>query len=194
MRRVAYIRLDKRMGETVQIAALERYSFPLTYTDALGSLRERGEMLSGLRRHDELWLSHMHRLGTGKADLAKVLKAVFKVGAHVVEASTGLKSDDPINLVDMLESAHVFYARTLTPERAKVIGRLGGQKSGVTTRRKDRMPIKDALKFLNDHERYPTLVSALAAINKDKRYKRPWAVAHVYHLKKKDGVKIKDRQ
>jgi hypothetical protein len=185
------------MGETAQLTILEPYSLPLIYTedrrDAHQSLRERGDAIAALRRGDELCVSHLHRLGTGQGDLSAAIRAVIEQGATVIEANTGRRSDNAAQLVGMIADANTFYARTMTPETAQRIGRLGAAASPMTKRRRDRMPIKDALKIVNDHKRYPTLVEALAVINKDKRYKRPWSVAHVYHLKK-DGVRIEDRQ
>lgn len=195
MRR-GYVRPDKRMGETVQLAALESFKCSVIYTEARppigNSLTERADAIASLRDSNELCVSHLHRLGVGKNDLQEAVKAVIGKRAVIVECSTGRMSDDPASLVDMMGDANAFYRKAITPERATEIGKLGASMSPVAQRRRDRMPIKDGLKIINDRKRYPKLVDALKAINKVRGYKRPWNVAYVYRLKA-DGYPVKGR-
>lgn len=181
------------MGETVQLEILEGHDCKVIYTEPRRGLDERINVITSLRHNDELCVSHLHRLGTGQRDLSEVIKAVISQGATIIEVSTGRHSNDPASLVTMIQDANSYYAHSLTSERAQEIGKLGAAASPMTKRRRGRMPIKNALIILNDHKRYPTLVDAITAINKDKRYGRPWNVPLVYRLKK-DGINIKDRQ
>jgi hypothetical protein len=165
----------------------------------------RESWLNHMRPGDEFAVPFFHRLATVRDDeklggLTQVRERIRKSGAVVIELATGRRTDNPHDYADMTAEAIAFYSQKgMTKAWAAKIGKLGAAASPVTKSVDGRAPHDQARGILNDHDEYPTLDDALAAINilKDengKFYKHPWNAAFVYAEVSRGYLVLKKRK
>lgn len=153
---------------------------------------QRAVMLKQIRKGDEIHVSDFHRLGQSVADLVEIVEAIEAKGAAAVEVRTGYRSDKGSQLSKMQHHACLWYARR-DPDTLAVRGREAAKLSSASQPKEGRMPPREAMRFLNDHEKYPYIDDAIEAIAAVKKYGTPWTKSHVYRMNKAKVISLRPR-
>ena len=145
---------------------------------------QRDRMLKALRAGgaDEVWIASLPVLADGRSDMRHVVAELERLGAAIVEGSTGWTLRPPYE--QGLAFAHAWDVYS---QRRKVMDhpREGGR--GVRSGAKDRrMPNAEAHPIWFDPV-LPTNEEAIAKMNADPRYKREWTWRTAYQHFGKSG-------
>lgn len=177
-----YIRLDGRDPDgSEQRAILAKFDPPgrvsrSEYVEeakrVVGQYPRRNALVRAIRKKSDLVVvADFWRLASRTGDLADAVEAIRgrkdadgeKLRVVIVEARTGFRSDCQTQLVRMMEKAtNVYAGRSLSPERAREMGRLGSEASPATKPKGGRMPYRQMAKIINAA---PTLAAAIEEIN-----------------------------
>lgn len=192
---IRYIaRSEPRMSQDDQLAVIGAWR-GRTYRESekgADPFEQRAVMLRQIRKGDEVHVSDFHRLGRAVAELVEIIEAIEAKGAVVVEARTGFRSDKGSQLSKMQHHAGLWYARR-DPVTLASRGREAAKLSSASNPKEGRMPPREAMKFLNDHKKYPYLDDALDALNADPRYGIPWNKPYVYRMNKAKVISLRPR-
>lgn len=181
-----YIRPDARFPATAQKDALRKADV------AEGAIYQESDrqrdtcypeflaLVESLREGDVVMVSAFHRLGSGVDDLRENATILLSKGFEVVEATSGRRSGNPVDLVNMTLDAVLLYSRRLLSHAQAVeLGKLGAAASPKTKPLKGRMPIKMARMMWRSRPDW-TSEQCLALINSDTRYKVKYSMKHAY--------------
>lgn len=192
---IRYIaRSEPRISQDDQLAIIGAWR-GRTYRESekgADPFEQRAVMLRQIRKGDEVHVSDFHRLGQAVAELVEIIEAIEAKGAVVVEARTGFRSDKGSQLSKMQHHAGLWYARR-DPDTLAQRGRDASKLSSASQVKEGRMPPREAMGYLNNHEKYPYLDDALDAINAVKKYGVPWNKPYVYRMRKKGLISLRPR-
>mgnify|MGYP003393277942 CR=1 FL=1 len=146
-----------------------------TIESFIAALRKPKKGASG----DVVLVTSLGRLANRREGITEAVRAIHKVGAVVLETSTGRSSNDAANILEMLDEALDELRadrRTHSKARAKELGKLGG-KARAAQAEADRTSIADALVAWRDLK----LTTAEAL---DTGYMRGWTSSTAYRVLK----------
>jgi hypothetical protein len=184
--RIGYIRADNRMGEAPQREVLEAAGISPNDIRVEGKGSAQPVLTWIIERKirksesDTVEVSDLHRLCSNSECMAEMVSRIAERNAVVVEARTGARSDRVGPFSVALAQSIAFLSGRLTRADRSRIGKLGAEASPVTKPKGGHMPLAQIQTMINDHAKYPTLMDAIEAINRDRRYRRKVNASLIY--------------
>jgi hypothetical protein len=137
-------------------------------------------------------VDEFHHLATTWVALQERVERIHRFNAFVIEAASGRSTEDRVSFARMLQEAQDFYRSGMTRKERSRIGKLGADASSATKPKPGRMPVSEAIVLLYDVKF--TIRGALARINQDTRYVRPWTLSYAYKLAKRGYITLPQRR
>ena len=190
-----YANSNARAAALTQIAALRAFDPKIKiWTEGKGSSedfdhivdRKKVGVALGRGKGHAVVVVEFHMLATSRDELTRRVRDIHKIGAVIIEASTRRSTEDRGDLAEMmLEAAEFYRVGGMSAVERRRVSKLGGAVSAKASKAKAlerRMPISEAVRYLND----PALSvkEALALIAKDRRYKVEWSMSYYYKRKR----------
>lgn len=192
--KIGYRRPNKYFGMAKQEQSLLAWGAAQIHDEAASGLIKRDWLVTTKVRpaaKDEIGVARLFVLAEDGNDLRAAISQAHRRKAVIVETDTGRRSDCRDELLAMFQDASLAYAgKWLSPERAAELGKLGADASPVTKKSDRHMPPSQAQKFFNNHKDYPTLAVALAAINRDRRFRGKWSRSRIYREEEEGNLKL----